>query len=251
MKTYYYIYKITILTGRLKDHYYIGQHMTNNIDDGYLGSGVIISNYFKKEKRIEGIDYIKRIICYCDTQEELNDCEWYYIYDRYKTDSLCLNKKEGGDHPTFGKEACKNMSISHLKWAKENPDKIKEANKKNSILRKTYPERFKESYIKTVNTKKANTEKYNEERRKATEKINDPIIKDRMKEKDRNTQLEIWNAKTENERKEHSKKTSNAMYGQRLMSDGKNKHWVMKDDIQDRLNDKWFFCDNKGNKKVA
>lgn len=240
MKTYYYIYKITILTGRLKDHYYIGQHKTNNIDDNYLGSGIIILNYFKKKKRIEGIDYIKKIICYCDTQEELNDCEWYYIYDRYKTDSLCLNKKEGGDHPTFGKEACKNMSDSHIGKEPWNKGLTKETNEiVSKIAEKT-----------SLNQKgKIQTQ---EQIDKRVEKLNDPTRKSKMIEKDRNTQLEIWNTKTENERKEHSKKTSNAMYGQRLMSDGKDKHWVMKDDIQYRLLiDKWFFCDKKGNKKVA
>lgn len=33
-KKFRFIYKITLLCGSLKDHYYIGQHSTNNINNG-------------------------------------------------------------------------------------------------------------------------------------------------------------------------------------------------------------------------
>jgi hypothetical protein len=41
----YFIYKTTNL---LNGKYYIGMHVTNQIDDGYLGSGKYLNNAIKK-----------------------------------------------------------------------------------------------------------------------------------------------------------------------------------------------------------
>lgn len=92
---YFYIYKITLTAGSLKDHYYIGQHTTNDLDDNYKGSGKIIKIYYKKHPD----DYIKEILCFCNGNEELNQKEFEYIGDRYKTDHMCLNLMMGGVHP--------------------------------------------------------------------------------------------------------------------------------------------------------
>lgn len=88
---YKYIYKITLTKGSLKDKIYIGKHTTNNLDDGYKGSGVIVNKYYKKYPN----DYIKEIICYCDTDNELNNKEKELI-DYYRQFDNCLNIHPGG-----------------------------------------------------------------------------------------------------------------------------------------------------------
>ena len=119
--TYYYIYKITLLKGRLKNHYYYGQHTTNNLDDKYCGSGVKIRYYFKKHKAVEGETYIKEIIRFCNNIEELNQAEYEIIGDKYETDPMCLNLRAGGCQAELSSESkIKIRETLNKKW--EDPE---------------------------------------------------------------------------------------------------------------------------------
>ena len=71
--TYYGIYKITNLTnGKM----YIGQHKTANIDDGYMGSGIIILRALKKY----GVEnFRKEWLMFCEDEEDLNYMERVYV----------------------------------------------------------------------------------------------------------------------------------------------------------------------------
>ena len=160
MKTYYYIYKITILTGRLKDHYYIGQHETNNLDDGYRGSGARIKRWYKSKERIEGINYIKEILCFCNSWEEMQIKEDEYIGDKYNTDILCLNEQQGG-HNKLSKESYKRAGESGSKYWKEHPEEKKIQAKKaaetrstNSIWKENVKKAAKESGPKNSESQK-------------------------------------------------------------------------------------------------
>lgn len=86
-----YIYKITCTKGSFKDKFYFGQHTTDNLDDEYKGSGKLITKYYSKYPN----DYIKEIICFCDTDEELDKLE-YNIIHPYLGTKMCLNLCEGG-----------------------------------------------------------------------------------------------------------------------------------------------------------
>jgi len=90
--TYRYIYKITCTEGRFKNKFYYGQHTTTNLDDGYKGSGSLLRDYYKKYPN----DYIKEIIAFYNTQEELNIAE-HDIIEPYLGTNNCLNLKGGGD----------------------------------------------------------------------------------------------------------------------------------------------------------
>ena len=88
---YRYIYKITCTAGSFKNKFYFGQHTTNNLDDGYKGSGVKLRSYYKKHPN----DYIKEIISFHNTDEELNKAE-YEIIHPWLNNKMCLNLMEGG-----------------------------------------------------------------------------------------------------------------------------------------------------------
>lgn len=96
------------MKGRLAGHYYYGKHTTNKLNDNYIGSGKILTSYYKKYGKIEGETYIKEIIQFYNSIEELNKAEYELIGDKWKTDPLCLNLKQGGEggngHVNKGKE---------------------------------------------------------------------------------------------------------------------------------------------------
>jgi hypothetical protein len=108
--TYYYTYKITCLKGSLKDHYYYGQHTTKIKNDNYIGSGSMLRSYFKKYEKIEGETYIKEILAYYNSKEELDNAEIELICDKYKTDPMCLNLIKGGRQSSIDEAAHKRMS---------------------------------------------------------------------------------------------------------------------------------------------
>lgn len=88
---YRYIYKITCTEGKFKDKFYFGQHSTDDLNDNYKGTGRLIQQYYKKYPN----GYIKEIISYHNSKEELNKAE-YDIIHQWLGNELCLNIHEGG-----------------------------------------------------------------------------------------------------------------------------------------------------------
>lgn len=85
MKKYNFVYKTTFNDGS----YYIGQHKTDKLEDDYFGSSKIVRDLVKNHPELEPK---REILRYCDTQDELNYWEKYFIGDLYKTDPNCLNQ---------------------------------------------------------------------------------------------------------------------------------------------------------------
>lgn len=142
--TYRYIYKITCTAGSFKGKFYFGQHTTDNLDDGYKGCGILINKYYKKHPN----DYIKEIIAFYDTQEELNQAE-YDIIHPFLDNEMCLNLCEGGKGgyiPHIVTEESKNKtskSLYRYYETHDGPNKGKkmsnESNKKRSEKLKGKP----------------------------------------------------------------------------------------------------------------
>ena len=90
IKKYNYFYKVTNL---INGHFYYGIHSTNNIDDGYMGSGHRLHRAFNKY----GINnFIKEILKYFDTREEALDYEEYIVNETLVKDNNCYNEILGG-----------------------------------------------------------------------------------------------------------------------------------------------------------
>lgn len=129
---YRYIYKITCTNGSFKDKFYYGQHTTNNLNDGYKGSGKKILDYYKKYPN----DYIKEIIAYYNTDEALNTAE-YEIIKEYINDPMCLNIIAGGYYGKPSYDTRKKISES-LKGKLKGKHLSKETKRKISEARRGY-----------------------------------------------------------------------------------------------------------------
>jgi len=78
---YYYIYKITNINN---GKFYIGSHRTNDLNDGYFGSGIYLKRSIKRYGRES---FIKEILLYCNNAEQMIQKETELL-QRYKNDPV-------------------------------------------------------------------------------------------------------------------------------------------------------------------
>lgn len=87
---YHYFYKITNL---INNHFYYGVHNTNNLNDGYMGSGTRLWKAYKKY----GIEnFSKEILKYFDSKDAAFDYEAEVVNENLVKDDNCYNLCEGG-----------------------------------------------------------------------------------------------------------------------------------------------------------
>lgn len=75
------------------NEYYIGIHSTNNLDDGYLGSGDIIR---RKIKKYHKSSFVREILHFCETRELAFQKEKDMVCETTLNDPLCINISIGG-----------------------------------------------------------------------------------------------------------------------------------------------------------
>ena len=108
-RKFHYIYKITRFDGK----YYIGMHSTDDLEDGYFGSGKLLWHSIN----YHGIEaHTKAIIEFLPSRQELRARERELVNEEIMNDPLCMNLKLGGeggwDHITPEQQA-----IGRLKGA--------------------------------------------------------------------------------------------------------------------------------------
>ena len=90
MKTYNYIY---LIKNNINQKIYVGKHSTNNLDDGYMGSGILIKKAITKY----GIEnFTKEYLAFCDNEDTLNYLEKFYI-KKYNAKECGYNLSDGGE----------------------------------------------------------------------------------------------------------------------------------------------------------
>ena len=91
VQKYHYFYKIT---NTINNHFYYGIHSTNDLNDGYMGSGSRLKIAIKKY----GIEnFSKEIIKFFNNREELANYEAEIVTESLVHDPNCYNMIVGGD----------------------------------------------------------------------------------------------------------------------------------------------------------
>lgn len=87
---YHYFYKIT---NKINNHFYYGVHNTNNLNDGYMGSGKRLYIAYSKY----GIEnFEKEILKFFNTSEEAFEYEAEVVNEELLENSKCYNLVNGG-----------------------------------------------------------------------------------------------------------------------------------------------------------
>lgn len=121
---YYYTYKVQCTAVGWEDYYYLGKHSTNNLDDGYKGSGTKLHEYYKQYPD----DYTFIILEFYSNKKELNIAEQKLIGDLWKTDPYCLNMNAGGNGNWAAANECWKYR-ERPKHSEETKQKISESHK--------------------------------------------------------------------------------------------------------------------------
>lgn len=87
----YIIYKTTNI---INDHFYIGKHQCENLNDGYLGSGIKLKQAIKKYGRE---NFKREILFIFDNEVEMNNKEKELITETLVKDPMCYNLTIGGE----------------------------------------------------------------------------------------------------------------------------------------------------------
>ena len=117
---YHYIYKTT---NNVNGKFYYGMHSTSNLEDGYIGSGTLLSKAVRKYGKD---NFSIEILEYCETRENLRIREAELITQEILNDPMCMNIRLGGNNGsgTSGlthskKRKFKHLSESHKKKVSE------------------------------------------------------------------------------------------------------------------------------------
>jgi hypothetical protein len=145
-KKYHFIYKTTNL---LSGKYYIGMHSTDNLNDGYMGSGKrlkrSLNKYGKENHKTEVLEFL-------NSKEELKKREEEIVNLNEIAKEKCMNLKVGGTGG-FSVESAKRGTMKMIKiitekkkndlnfynkWKKSVSDSLKERHRQGKIKYDTF-----------------------------------------------------------------------------------------------------------------
>ena len=153
-RKYHYIYKTTCI---ITNKFYIGMHSTDNLEDGYVGSGKRLWHSINKHSRE---NHVCQILEFLPDRDSLREREKEIVNQEMLNEELCMNLAIGGEGGHGSKfltkeqlsKGCKKMH--EITW--NDPEFIERKKKDSSIRMK---QRHTDGKVKYDNfTNKSHTE---------------------------------------------------------------------------------------------
>jgi hypothetical protein len=229
-KKYNYIYVTRCI---ISDTFYVGMHSTNNLEDGYLGSGKRLHNsinkYGKENHTIEILEHFKN-------RKDVSIREKELVNENLLKDPKCMNIVLGGD----GGYNLKAVEINKLKKGKKYEQIFKTAEMvehRKKIARDNYSKSIEKYNFKNIDKDKhSEIAKAGAISRLTSGYVHSDNTKLKIKESNKNKDWSF--RKSEEYRKMISDKTKNAMSRldntelQRKALEGRLKYWENKREVQ-------------------
>lgn len=160
-------------TNTINNKIYIGQHYTENINDNYIGSGLILLKSIKKYGKD---NFIKEIIEECDSFDDMNEKETFWINHFNSFVPNGYNIREGGRNSPMSESTKKILSDARkgkYKMGEDNPNYKAKSFTKETIdkIRNSVIERYKNdpTYKEKISSTSKNRKRSDESLKKQSD----------------------------------------------------------------------------------
>lgn len=147
---YYTIYKTTNL---INNKFYIGLHATDNINDGYLGSGILLKKAIKKYGYV---NFKKEILYVFDNKKDMIIKEKEIVNEKFILRKDTYNMSKGGYGLSTLSNEKRKVAIEKMKITKQSQDLKIISDKRLETMLNNDPDCFKKIAIKSSQKQKEN-----------------------------------------------------------------------------------------------
>ena len=215
MAKIHYLYEIK---NKLNGKIYIGIHSTENVDDGYMGSGSLIMKAIEKYGKY---NFTKTILEYCDSRELLVELEKKVVNENFVDRQDTYNLTIGGS------------SIKST-WKKSN-ETIADKIKNDPVWVETRNRNISLGVHRAIKNGKCSTATHEFQMMRTKKSLTEESIKKR---------------KSTYEKNKHQQGTNHALYGKKIVNDSVSWKWIQREEIEKYLDSGWKLGKVKSGKRI-
>ena len=215
MAQIHYLYEIK---NKLNGKIYIGIHSTENVDDGYMGSGSLIMKAIEKYGKY---NFTKTSLEYCDNRELLVELEKKVVNEKFVGRQDTYNLTVGGSSI---KSTWKKSNETIADKMKNDPIWVEERNRNISF-----------GVRRAINGGKCSTATREFQMIRTKKSLTEEAIKKR---------------KSTYKKNKHQQGVNHSLYGKKIVNNGTDWKWIQKEEVEKYLDSGWKFGKVKSGKRI-